>query len=150
MATSTKLGEKKGQPPTNSNPNYFPFKSPIFVRIYAWHIVLTHYFRYESSVSTYLNVSGHFTSIHDVSIFLTISSLDSYCTTVLPSTLHGDPIFHPLIFHCSVPDSELKSRPDTKDFGLKQIEGTGLSMSACREIAVIPQFQNQRMFLLIF
>lgn len=35
-----------------------------------------------------------------------------------------------------VPDSELKSRPDTKDFGLKQIEGTGLSMSACREIAV--------------
>lgn len=36
----------------------------------------------------------------------------------------------------SVPDSELKSRPDTKDFGLKQIEGTGLSMSACREIAV--------------
>lgn len=39
-----------------------------------------------------------------------------------------------LIFR--VPDSELKSRPDTKDFGLKQIEGTGLSMSACREIAV--------------
>jgi len=36
----------------------------------------------------------------------------------------------------SVSDSELKSRPDTKDFGLKQIEGTGLSMSACREIAV--------------
>lgn len=35
-----------------------------------------------------------------------------------------------------VSDSELKSRPDTKDFGLKQIEGTGLSMSACREIAV--------------
>lgn len=36
----------------------------------------------------------------------------------------------------SVPDSELKSRPDTKDFALKQIEGTGLSMSACREITV--------------
>lgn len=40
------------------------------------------------------------------------------------------------MFVVSVPDSELKSRPDTKDFGLKQIEGTGLSMSACREIAV--------------
>lgn len=25
---------------------------------------------------------------------------------------------------------------DTKDYALKQIEGTGLSMSACREIAV--------------
>lgn len=41
-----------------------------------------------------------------------------------------------LLSFFSVPDSELKSRPDTKDFGLKQIEGTGLSMSACREIAV--------------
>nr|CAD7441083.1 unnamed protein product [Timema bartmani] len=27
-------------------------------------------------------------------------------------------------------------RSDTKDYALKQIEGTGLSMSACREIAV--------------
>lgn len=39
-------------------------------------------------------------------------------------------------FYRRVPDSELKSRPDTKDFALKQIEGTGLSMSACREITV--------------
>ena len=30
----------------------------------------------------------------------------------------------------------MKSRPDTKDFALTQIEGTGLSMSACREITV--------------
>lgn len=29
-----------------------------------------------------------------------------------------------------------KERNDTKDYALKQIEGTGLSMSACREIAV--------------
>lgn len=28
------------------------------------------------------------------------------------------------------------SRDNSKDFALKQIEGTGLSMSACREIAV--------------
>lgn len=29
-----------------------------------------------------------------------------------------------------------KEGTDTKDYALKQIEGTGLSMSACREIAV--------------
>lgn len=29
-----------------------------------------------------------------------------------------------------------KEGNDTKDYALKQIEGTGLSMSACREIAV--------------
>lgn len=29
-----------------------------------------------------------------------------------------------------------KEENDTKDYALKQIEGTGLSMSACREIAV--------------
>jgi hypothetical protein len=29
-----------------------------------------------------------------------------------------------------------KDGSDTKDYALKQIEGTGLSMSACREIAV--------------
>lgn len=29
-----------------------------------------------------------------------------------------------------------KDPTDTKDYALKQIEGTGLSMSACREIAV--------------
>lgn len=29
-----------------------------------------------------------------------------------------------------------KEGHDTKDYALKQIEGTGLSMSACREIAV--------------
>lgn len=29
-----------------------------------------------------------------------------------------------------------KEGKDTKDYALKQIEGTGLSMSACREIAV--------------
>lgn len=29
-----------------------------------------------------------------------------------------------------------KESNDTKDYALKQIEGTGLSMSACREIAV--------------
>ena len=28
------------------------------------------------------------------------------------------------------------SSSDTKEYALKQIEGTGLSMSACREIAV--------------
>jgi len=30
-------------------------------------------------------------------------------------------------------------RDNSKDFALKQIEGTGLSMSACREIAVCIQ-----------
>lgn len=30
-----------------------------------------------------------------------------------------------------------KDGSDSKDYALKQIEGTGLSMSACREIAVI-------------
>lgn len=30
-----------------------------------------------------------------------------------------------------------KEENDKKDYALKQIEGTGLSMSACREIAVI-------------
>lgn len=29
-----------------------------------------------------------------------------------------------------------KEGPEPKDYALKQIEGTGLSMSACREIAV--------------
>lgn len=28
------------------------------------------------------------------------------------------------------------SRKDTKEYALKEIEGTGISMSACREIAV--------------
>lgn len=33
-----------------------------------------------------------------------------------------------------------KDGSDTKDYALKQIEGTGLSMSACREIAVCSYF----------
>lgn len=32
------------------------------------------------------------------------------------------------------------SRGDNRDYALKQIEGTGLSMSACREIAVSEYF----------
>ncbi|XP_046423882.1 cyclin-dependent kinase 8 isoform X3 [Neodiprion pinetum] len=48
-----------------------------------------------------------------------------------------------------VPDSELKSRPDTKDFGLKQIEGTGLSMSACREIALLRELKHTNVITLI-
>lgn len=32
-----------------------------------------------------------------------------------------------------------KEESDKKDYALKQIEGTGLSMSACREIAVRPK-----------
>ncbi|KAG7204182.1 hypothetical protein KM043_002019 [Ampulex compressa] len=48
-----------------------------------------------------------------------------------------------------VPDSELKSRPDTKDFGLKQIEGTGLSMSACREIALLRELKHVNVITLI-
>lgn len=35
--------------------------------------------------------------------------------------------FHILTFYCS---------KDKRDYALKQIEGTGISMSACREIAV--------------
>lgn len=36
-----------------------------------------------------------------------------------------------------------KEPNDTKDYALKQIEGTGLSMSACREIAVgLAPFSN--------
>lgn len=33
-------------------------------------------------------------------------------------------------------------RLDTKEYALKQIEGTGLSMSACREIAVSREFNS--------
>lgn len=36
----------------------------------------------------------------------------------------------------SVYKAHRKEGNDTKDYALKQIEGTGLSMSACREIAV--------------
>lgn len=32
----------------------------------------------------------------------------------------------------------LPCRKDEKEYALKQIEGTGISMSACREIAVSP------------
>ncbi|KAK0181611.1 hypothetical protein PV327_003882 [Microctonus hyperodae] len=48
-----------------------------------------------------------------------------------------------------VSDSEFKSRPDTKDFGLKQIEGTGLSMSACREIALLRELKHINVITLI-
>lgn len=71
---------------------------------------------------------------YDITIFLSLSLLISFFSLLFFS-LFSNLIFI-LNFEHSVPDSELKSRPDTKDFGLKQIEGTGLSMSACREIAV--------------
>ncbi|XP_063991081.1 cyclin-dependent kinase 8 [Diachasmimorpha longicaudata] len=48
-----------------------------------------------------------------------------------------------------IPDAEFKSRPDTKDFGLKQIEGTGLSMSACREIALLRELKHINVITLI-
>lgn len=54
------------------------------------------------------------------------------------------------IVYYRVPESELKSRPDTKDFALKQIEGTGLSMSACREITVSSYPKRQIPFLKMF
>lgn len=39
--------------------------------------------------------------------------------------------------YCMDPIKNMKYfRDNSKDFALKQIEGTGLSMSACREIAV--------------
>lgn len=49
-----------------------------------------------------------------------------------------------------------KEESDKKDYALKQIEGTGLSMSACREIAVrissiFNQFQSKIIvFMLLF
>lgn len=36
--------------------------------------------------------------------------------------------------------AHLREENDKKDYALKQIEGTGLSMSACREIAVSAHF----------
>ncbi|CAN8017811.1 unnamed protein product, partial [Ixodes persulcatus] len=45
------------------------------------------------------------------------------------------------------------SRSDTRDYALKQIEGTGISMSACREIALLRELKHpnvinlQRVFL---
>jgi hypothetical protein len=40
-------------------------------------------------------------------------------------------------------------RSDTRDYALKQIEGTGLSMSACREIAVSIKFSYIKYSVLI-
>lgn len=37
-------------------------------------------------------------------------------------------------------------RKDDKDYALKQIEGTGISMSACREIAVRTVWFNLSLF----
>ena len=43
-----------------------------------------------------------------------------------------------------------KEAGDNKDYALKQIEGTGLSMSACREIAVsLTFFDNIHLFTFI-
>lgn len=40
-----------------------------------------------------------------------------------------------------------KEENDKKDYALKQIEGTGLSMSACREIAVSIQCKSSLKYL---
>lgn len=40
-----------------------------------------------------------------------------------------------------------KEESDKKDYALKQIEGTGLSMSACREIAVSQREKESNHFL---
>lgn len=42
-----------------------------------------------------------------------------------------------------------KEENDKKDYALKQIEGTGLSMSACREIAVSNQFNRQPVAIIL-
>jgi len=56
----------------------------------------------------------------------------------------GNSVFYVFIFHRS---------PNGKYFALKQIEGTGISMSACREIAVsihklIGSYQIQNIYSL--
>ncbi|CAI2733501.1 unnamed protein product [Schistosoma spindalis] len=53
----------------------------------------------------------------------------------------------------SVYKAKLKDGTDSRDYALKQIEGTGLSMSACREIALLRELKHpnvitlQRVFL---
>ncbi|KAK7869752.1 hypothetical protein R5R35_004748 [Gryllus longicercus] len=42
-----------------------------------------------------------------------------------------------------------KDGSDTKDYALKQIEGTGLSMSACREIALLRELKHSNVITLI-
>ena len=42
-----------------------------------------------------------------------------------------------------------KEGGDTKDYALKQIEGTGLSMSACREIALLRELKHSNVINLI-
>nr|CAD7406862.1 unnamed protein product [Timema poppensis] len=42
-----------------------------------------------------------------------------------------------------------KDGSDTKDYALKQIEGTGLSMSACREIALLRELKHNNVINLI-
>ncbi|KOB62371.1 Uncharacterized protein OBRU01_25092, partial [Operophtera brumata] len=42
-----------------------------------------------------------------------------------------------------------KDGSDTKDYALKQIEGTGLSMSACREIALLRELKHPNVINLI-
>jgi len=41
------------------------------------------------------------------------------------------------------------SRSDGKEYALKQIDGTGLSMSACREIALLRELKHQNVITLI-
>uniref|UniRef100_A0A8C6V5E7 Uncharacterized protein n=1 Tax=Naja naja TaxID=35670 RepID=A0A8C6V5E7_NAJNA len=40
-----------------------------------------------------------------------------------------------------------KDGKDEKEYALKQIEGTGISMSACREIAVSEHNKNTQLFV---
>nr|XP_014088657.1 cyclin-dependent kinase 8 [Bactrocera oleae] len=42
-----------------------------------------------------------------------------------------------------------KERTDGKEYALKQIDGTGLSMSACREIALLRELKHQNVITLI-